>query len=191
MTWANFVTILRIALIPVFVLLMIQAGPARPEEPALQPAAFLAFLVFSIAAMSDSLDGYLARRHNRITSLGQFLDPLADKLLIVAALIALVALREFPAWAATVIVIREIAVSVLRSLALRRGRSMPASRTGKIKTALQIPTVMLWLLPRKGLIATAQNVSVIIAVALTLVSGIQYFMKTRELLRSGDDIVVG
>lgn len=191
MTWANIVTLLRIALIPVFIFLMVESGPANPEEPAVQPAAYLAFIVFSVAAMTDSLDGYLARRHNRITNLGQFLDPLADKLLIGAALVALVALREFPLWAATVIVIREIAVSVLRSLALRRGRAMPASRTGKIKTALQIPTVMLWLLPRTGLIEVAQNVSVIVAVAFTVLSGIQYFMRTRELLGPRDDVVVG
>jgi CDP-diacylglycerol--glycerol-3-phosphate 3-phosphatidyltransferase len=191
MTWANFVTILRIALIPLFIVLMIDSGPANPEEPALQPAAYLAFIVFSVAALSDSLDGYLARRHNRITALGQFLDPLADKLLIGAALIALVALRQFPLWAATVIVIREIAVSVLRSLALRRGRSLPASRAGKIKTALQIPTVMVWLLPRRGLIEVFQNVSVIVAVVLTVFSGIQYLMRTRELLKPRDDVVVG
>ena len=191
MTWANFVTILRIALIPLFIVLMIDSGSSNPEEPALQPAAYLAFIVFSVAALSDSLDGYLARRHNRITALGQFLDPLADKLLIGAALIALVALRQFPLWAAAVIVTREIAVSVLRSLALRRGRSLPASRAGKIKTALQIPTVMVWLLPRRGLIEVFQNISVIVAVVLTVFSGLQYFLRTRELLRPRDDIVVG
>jgi len=187
-SWANFVTMVRILLIPVFVVLMFIAGPSRPEEPAVHAASYFAFLVFSVAAMSDSLDGYLARRFNRVTRLGQFLDPLADKLLIGAALITLVMLRGFPAWAAIVIVTREVAVSVLRSMALRRGRDLPASSAGKIKTALQIPTVMLWLLPREGWISIAQDLSVIVAVILTLLSGIQYFMRTRELLRPRDDV---
>ncbi|MBW3588348.1 MAG: CDP-diacylglycerol--glycerol-3-phosphate 3-phosphatidyltransferase [Actinobacteria bacterium] len=188
MSWANFVTMVRILLIPVFVVLMFVAGPSLPEEPAVHAASYFAFIVFSVAAMSDSLDGYLARRFNRVTRLGQFLDPLADKLLIGAALVTLVMLRGFPAWAAIVIVTREVAVSVLRSMALRRGRDLPASRTGKIKTALQIPTVMLWLLPRAGWISIAQDLSVIVAVILTLLSGIQYFMRTRELLRPRDDV---
>lgn len=188
MGWANFVTVIRISLIPVFVVLMFMAGPARPEEPAVRAASYFAFIVFSIAAMSDSLDGYLARRFNRVTRLGQFLDPLADKLLIGAALVTLVMLRGFPAWAAIVIVAREVAVSVLRSMALRRGRDLPASGTGKAKTALQIPTVMLWLLPRDGWISIAQDLSVIVAVLLTLASGVQYFMRARELLRPRDDV---
>lgn len=188
MSWANFVTMVRILLIPVFVVLMFMAGPSRPREPAVHAASYFAFIIFSVAAMSDSLDGYLARRFNRVTRLGQFLDPLADKLLIGAALITLVMLRGFPAWAAIVILTREVAVSVLRSMALRRGRDLPASRTGKIKTALQIPTVMLWLLPRGGWISIAQDLSVIVAVILTLLSGIQYFMRTRELLRPRDDV---
>lgn len=191
MSWANFVTMVRILLIPAFVVLMFMAGPSRPEEPAVHAASYFAFIVFSVAALSDSLDGYLARRFNRVTRLGQFLDPLADKLLIGAALIALVMLRGFPAWAAIVIVTREVAVSVLRSMALRRGRDLPASSTGKIKTALQIPTVMLWLLPREGWISIAQDLSVIVAVILTLLSGIQYFMRTRELLRPRDDVTAG
>lgn len=91
-------------------------------------------------------------------------------------------LREFPAWAAVVILMREVAVSLLRSAALRRGRSMPAWIAGKIKTATQVPTVILWLFPRTGWVEVLQDVAVIVAVVLTIVSGVQYFAGAKTLL---------
>lgn len=182
MSWANVLTFGRIALTPLFVYLM-YAGEARPSSAAVP---VLAIAVFAAAALSDSLDGYLARRQGRISALGQFLDPLADKLLVGAALVTLVALREFPVWAAAVIFAREIVVSVLRSAALRRGRSMPASLSGKIKTAMQIPMVMLWLLPRAGAVRAAQDAAVYLAVGLTLLSGARYLARARALLRRED-----
>lgn len=181
MNWANLVTFGRIALIPVFVYFMYAEQSGGPET-ATTVGPWVAIVVFTVAAASDSLDGYLARRHERITPLGQFLDPLADKLLVGAALVTLVMLREFPAWAAIVIAVREIAVSLLRSGALRRGRGMPASLFGKLKTATQIPTVILWLFPRSGWVGRAQDAAVILAVALTVVSGIQYFARAKALL---------
>lgn len=186
MTWATAVTILRIALIPLFVVFMFRDG-GDPADPATSVGSYLAFIVFAVAALSDSLDGYLARRHGAITPLGQFLDPLADKLLVGAALVTLVILREFPAWAAAVIAIREIAVSALRSLAIRRGRSVPASALGKAKTMVQIPTVLLWLLPRDGSLVLVQDAAVWIAVALTLISGAQYFRRAGDLLAKRED----
>lgn len=190
MNWANLVTLGRMALIPVFVWVM-YASEVRDGEAATRVGPWMAIVVFAVAAVSDSLDGYLARRHERITPFGQFLDPLADKLLVGAALITLVVLREFPAWAAAVIVVREIAVSLLRSAALRRGRSMPASTAGKLKTATQIPTVMLWLLPRSGWVAPVQDAAVIFAVVMTVVSGAQYFARAKSLLAPRDDAIAG
>jgi CDP-diacylglycerol--glycerol-3-phosphate 3-phosphatidyltransferase len=187
LNWANVVTIGRIALIPVFVYFM-YAGEVRDGEAATRLGPWVAIVVFALAAVSDSLDGYLARRYERITALGQFLDPLADKLLVGAALVTLVMLRGFPAWAAIIIVVREIAVSMLRSAALRRGRSMPASWSGKLKTATQIPTVMLWLLPRSGWVAPVQDAAVVVAVALTVISGVQYFARSKSLLAPRDVI---
>lgn len=160
--WANRVTIARVGLVPVFMYLM-YSGTSLAAAAA----------VFAIAAATDSLDGYLARRSGDITPLGQFLDPLADKLLIGGALLALVHLREFPLWAALVIVVREAAVSVLRSLELRRGHSLPATASGKIKTAVQVPMVLVWLLPRSGSIARTQNIAVYVVVALTVWSGLR------------------
>lgn len=184
------VTLGRIALIPVFVYVM-YAGEVRDGQAATRVGPWVAIVVFAVAAVSDSLDGYLARRHERITPFGQFLDPLADKLLVGAALVTLVMLRGFPSWAAAVIAVREIAVSLLRSAALRRGRSMPASLSGKLKTATQIPTVMLWLFPRSGWVTPVQDAAVLVAVALTVISGIQYFARAKSLLAPRDDVIAG
>jgi CDP-diacylglycerol--glycerol-3-phosphate 3-phosphatidyltransferase len=180
MTWANALTFGRIALVPVFVYFMVAAGRPDPAEPATHPATYLAFAVFVAAAMTDTLDGYVARRRRQVTSLGAFLDPLADKLLVGAALVTLVILRSFPLWAALTIATREIAVSVLRVFAARQGRSIPASTSGKFKTAIQIPMVLLWLLPRVGTISVLQDVAVYAAVALTIYSGGKYFWEVRR-----------
>ena len=117
-----------------------------------------------------------------ITPLGQFLDPLADKLLVGVALLGLVLIRDFPLWAALVIIGREFAISILRTAGLRRGRSMPATIHGKIKTALQVPMVLIWLMPRRGTMLTVQDVVMWLAVAFTVISGAQYLMRARGLL---------
>jgi CDP-diacylglycerol--glycerol-3-phosphate 3-phosphatidyltransferase len=184
--WATVLTLGRIALVPLFVYLM-YAGRMQEAGPAGTVGSWLALVVFALAAVTDSLDGYLARRYDRVTKFGQFLDPLADKILIGAALVTLVALRGFPAWAAAVIVVREIAVSLLRGIAARRGRSLPASMLGKAKTAAQIATVMAWLLPRSGPVALVQDFALFLAVALTLASGAVYFSRASELLASSED----
>lgn len=176
-------------MVPVFIYFM-YAARTEPGRPVTTVGSWLALVVFAVAALTDSLDGYLARRHERITRLGQFLDPLADKLLVGAALVTLVALRDFPLWAAATIVVRELAVSLLRVVALRRGKSLPASTLGKLKTALQIPTVMVWLLPRAGWISYLQDGAVWVAVVLTIVSGLQYFLRAGVLLRSHEEAPV-
>jgi CDP-diacylglycerol---glycerol-3-phosphate 3-phosphatidyltransferase len=191
MNWANVVTFGRIALVPFFVALMYADTRGSAAGPA-QASPWLAIVIFVVASLTDSLDGYLARRNNQVTRLGIFLDPLADKLLVGAALVVLVAFRGFPLWAALIIAVRELAVSLLRSAALRRGRSMPASRFGKAKTAIQLPMVVAWLLPRSApgweWMAVVQDVSVLVAVAFTILSGAQYFMRTRELLAPRTDL---
>jgi CDP-diacylglycerol--glycerol-3-phosphate 3-phosphatidyltransferase len=191
MNWANAVTLGRIALVPVFVALMYADSRGPTAGPA-HAAPLLAFVVFIVASLTDSLDGYLARRNNQVTRLGIFLDPLADKLLVGAALVVLVAYRHFPLWAALIIAVRELAVSLLRSAALRRGRSMPASKFGKAKTAIQLPMVVAWLLPRSapglGWITVVQDVMVVVAVVFTILSGAQYFLRTRELLAPRTDL---
>jgi len=183
---ANAITIGRILLIPVFLVVLLSGLP--------EPYADIgAAAVFILAAASDKLDGYIARRQQSITTLGQFLDPLADKLLIAAALIALVSQGRVPAWIAMVIIGREIAVSVLRVVGLSQGVSIPADRYGKLKTVLQIIYVVYVIMPTEDIarllhlpVAWAMPIQWILGglvVIVTLVSGVNYFRNARGLIR--------
>ena len=183
---ANAITIGRILLIPVFLVVLLSGLP--------EPYADIgAAAVFILAAATDKLDGYVARRQQSITTLGQFLDPLADKLLIAAALIALVSQGRVPAWIAMVIIGREIAVSVLRVVGLSQGVSIPADRYGKLKTVLQIVYVVYVIMPTEDIarllrlpVAWAMPIQWILAalvVIVTLVSGVNYFRNARGLIR--------
>ena len=182
---ANAITIGRILLIPVFLVVLLSGLP--------EPYADIgAAAVFILAAATDKLDGYVARRQQSITTLGQFLDPLADKLLIAAALIALVSQGRVPAWIAMVIIGREIAVSVLRVVGLSQGLSIPADRYGKLKTVLQIVYVVYVIMPTEDIarllrlpVAWAMPIQWILAalvVIVTLVSGVNYFRNARGLI---------
>ncbi|MGO8684753.1 MAG: CDP-diacylglycerol--glycerol-3-phosphate 3-phosphatidyltransferase [Thermoleophilia bacterium] len=176
MNAANAITLTRILLIPVFIAVLFVKVPHGD---------ILAAALFTVAAFTDKLDGYVARRQDTVTALGQFLDPLADKLLVAAALIALVGLGHLDAWVAMVIIAREIAVSVLRIVGAVQGISMPADRLGKAKTASQVAAIIFLLIPHHGLpgYVAIETVLVWLAVILTLVSGIHYFVKARDLLR--------
>lgn len=175
---ANLVTWARIALIPVFVYLMYQAGDSRRITPVL----WLAVVVYLVATFSDYLDGYLARKLDVITPMGQFLDPLADKFLVLAALVCMMVFRGFPLWATLVIVVREVAIVMLRSAAMKRGNSMPAAHHAKNKTALQLVMVLAWLFPRVGPLVLVQDVLLYAGVAITVYSGVRYGMLGRRLL---------
>ncbi len=182
---ANAITIARILLIPVFLVVLLSGLP----EPY---ADIVAAAIFILAAGTDKLDGYVARRQQSITTLGQFLDPLADKLLIAAALLALVSQGRVAAWVAMVIIGREVAVSVLRIVGLSQGVSIPADRYGKLKTVLQIGYVLYVLLPSAdlaemiglsaGFATGVQWVLTALVVVVTLVSGVNYFRNARGLI---------
>ncbi len=182
---ANAITIARILLIPVFLVLLLGGIPEPYGDIA-------AAAVFILAAATDKLDGYVARRNEQITTLGQFLDPLADKLLIAAALIALVSQGRVAAWVAMLIIGREIAVSVLRIVGVSQGVSIPADKYGKLKTVLQIVYVVYVLVPTDK-IATFIHVSTEVAtviqwilagvvVIVTLASGVRYFLNARGVI---------
>jgi CDP-diacylglycerol--glycerol-3-phosphate 3-phosphatidyltransferase len=183
---ANVITIARILLIPVFLVLLLSGIPEPYGDIA-------AAAVFILAAATDKLDGYVARRNKQITTLGQFLDPLADKLLIAAALIALVSQGRIAAWVAMLIIGREIAVSVLRLVGVSQGVSIPADKYGKLKTVLQIVYVVYVLVPTDKiaeLIHVSTDVAVVIqwilaavVVVVTLASGVRYFMNARGVIR--------
>jgi CDP-diacylglycerol---glycerol-3-phosphate 3-phosphatidyltransferase len=141
-------------------------------------AAYAAAAIFVVAAATDGLDGYLARRYRSITRLGQWLDPVADKLLVTAPIVALVVVGVFPLWAAVVIVARELAVSILRAWLGVRGQGMPASGWGKVKTAAQMLVVVLYLLPDLNEAARDARFWVLVAaVVLTVWSGLDYFFR--------------
>ncbi|MDD4548816.1 MAG: CDP-diacylglycerol--glycerol-3-phosphate 3-phosphatidyltransferase [Syntrophomonadaceae bacterium] len=167
----NKLTFLRIILIPVFVFILLVRIPHGD---------YLAALVFIIAAVTDSLDGYLARKWHQVTRLGIILDPIADKLLITAALISLVELGRVPGWIAIVILGREFAVSGLRAVKAEEGLVIPASPLGKLKTVSQIIAVILVILQAsyQAYIQIPLGAwAMYIAVIITLISGIQYFYR--------------
>ena len=129
----NVLTLLRILAVPVIVVALLDETPNGDA---------LAAVVFALAALTDGLDGYIARRRQQVTTFGKLMDPLADKLLIVAALISLVSLDRLAAWVAMVIIARELAVTGLRALAAEQGVVIAASWMGKVKTALQVAAIV-------------------------------------------------
>ncbi|HKM39175.1 MAG TPA: CDP-diacylglycerol--glycerol-3-phosphate 3-phosphatidyltransferase [bacterium] len=175
MNLPNKITMLRILLIPVFMLVVWLKLPYGD---------YLATAVFIIAALTDTLDGYLARRRQEVTQFGKLLDPLADKLLVSAALLVLVEGGRLLSSVALIIIGRELAVTGLRALAAADGIVIAASPLGKLKTVFQIIAISsllikdypfsLWNIP-------FGNIAMSLAVALTLISGIDYFFKGREL----------
>ncbi len=182
MNWANRITIFRILLIPVFMVLLLTN---------VRHGAWWAAAVFGLAALTDSVDGYVARSYKQVTVMGQFLDPLADKLLVSAALVALVGLGSLSAWIAILIISREFAVSGLRLVAMAEGRVIAASSFGKTKTLFQVIAIIGWIvLPEIKLASPALQQAVHwlavgllgLAVALTLVSFFDYFLRSRDIL---------
>jgi CDP-diacylglycerol---glycerol-3-phosphate 3-phosphatidyltransferase len=161
--------VLRILAVPVLVVALLDETP---------DGDVIAAIVFALAALTDGLDGYIARRRQQITTFGKLMDPLADKLLVVAALISLVSLDRLAAWIAMVIIARELAVTGLRSLAADKGVVIAASWLGKVKTALQIAAILAVIAfdPTPGWV----DALLYVAVALTVISGVDYFLGVRK-----------
>lgn len=170
MNLPNAISAARVLLVPVF--LLFAFGDSAGAKVA-------AFVVFLVASLSDILDGYLARRNDQVSRLGQFLDPTADKLLVGAALVALVVERRFPLWAALILGAREVAVQVLRTLIVNAGGTLPASASAKTKTVLQIWLVSWWLLPWP--INVGHGVLLGLTLVVSIVSGTEYFVGARRV----------
>jgi CDP-diacylglycerol---glycerol-3-phosphate 3-phosphatidyltransferase len=164
---ANVLTGVRMALVPVF-LLALFAGDGHETR-----WRIIAFVIFAAAVITDRFDGALARTYGLITEFGKLADPIADKALIGAALIGLSLLGDLPWWVTVVILIREIGVTILRFAVLRRG-VIPASRGGKLKTLVQAVAIGLFILPLSGAWLTGAWVIMWVAIALTLVTGLDY-----------------
>ena len=167
----NVLTLVRILAVPVLVVALLDETP---------DGDVIAAIVFALAALTDGLDGYIARRRKQVTTFGKLMDPLADKLLVTAALVALVSLDRLAAWVAMVIIAREFAITGLRVIAAERGVVIAASWLGKVKTVLQIAAVI-------ALIATNPapwwvDGLVYAAVAVTVISGVDYFFGLRRRL---------
>lgn len=140
-------------------------------------ASRVAFVTFAIAALTDSLDGFAARKMNMVSSAGMLWDPIADKILVIASMAALVTVGRFPLWAAIILVVREGGIMWFRIAMERQGRGFPASVLGKVKTGLELLAVALFILP-VGTVASAVERSVLIAaVAAAVVSGADYLSK--------------
>ncbi len=170
----NALTILRLLLVPVFAwLLLREAGDDTASR-------VWAATVFVIASATDFVDGALARRQGLVTTFGKVVDPIADKALTGTALVGLSYLGELPWWVTVVILVREIGVTLLRFWVIRHG-VIPASRGGKAKTAAQMGAILLYLLPLTGWWVTVSEVVMGLAVALTLVTGVDYVVRALRL----------
>lgn len=187
MNLPNKITITRIFFIPAllfFLLAPIPFGDLQIKGSAIPIAHFIAALLFIIASITDGLDGYYARKYNLITDLGKFLDPLADKLLVAAALLALVELQIVPGWIAVVILSREFAVTGLRLIAVKEGIVIAASNIAKWKTRIQIISISALLLHNYPFIYfdfPFDILSLWIAMLITLFSGWDYFVKNKHI----------
>ena len=194
-TPANIVTLLRICLVPVFVVAIISPWPAYfpfwDDAEASKP--WIAAGIFILLAATDGLDGYLARSRGEVTNFGKLIDPLADKILVAAALLALIELGVLPSWVALVILTREFIVSGIRMVAASQGVVMAASWYGKAKTVTQIIAIVLFIVKDSVVVADPAGVLhnplylvswavMLVALALTIVSMLDYFVKAKELL---------
>ncbi|MFX3634277.1 MAG: CDP-diacylglycerol--glycerol-3-phosphate 3-phosphatidyltransferase [Candidatus Pristimantibacillus sp.] len=188
MNLANKITLARILLVPiimVFLLVNINVPPFEFGEYQISYNQIIAAIIFIVAASTDGLDGYIARKNKIVTNLGKLLDPLADKLLVAAVLISLVQMDKLAAWMAIVIISREFAVTGLRQIALLEGSVMAASSWGKWKTAIQITMIISLLLnnfPFSFIDFPFDIISSWIAVIITVYSGLDYFMKNKHLI---------
>ena len=163
MNTANKLTLLRVVMIPAFLLVLYLDVPG---------ASYWALAIFVAASLTDTLDGYIARHYNQVTDFGKFMDPLADKCLVVAAMLWFVEIGQMPAWAVLIVVIREFAVSGLRMVA--------AGWSGKVKTASTMVCIVLMLIPPVAREISSLCVAVI--VLTTIYSGVEYFIKNLDVL---------
>ncbi len=170
MTTANKLTILRVLMIPVFMAVLYLQVPA---------ANYVALGIFVLASLTDMLDGYIARHYNQITDLGKFMDPLADKCLVTAAMLWFVEVGKMPGWALLIVIVREFGVSGLRMVAADKGRVIAAGWSGKVKTASTMVCIVLMLLPVPPIVDT---ICVAVIVLTTIYSGVEYFMKNLDIL---------
>ncbi|MBQ8801491.1 MAG: CDP-diacylglycerol--glycerol-3-phosphate 3-phosphatidyltransferase [Clostridium sp.] len=170
MNTANKLTMLRVIMIPAFMLVLYLGFPG---------ANYVALVIFAIASATDYLDGYIARHYNQVTDFGKFMDPLADKCLVTAAMLWFVEVGLMPAWALLIVIVREFAISGLRMNAATTGRVIAAGWSGKVKTFSTMICIMLMLLPIPEILNT---LCVAVIVLTTIYSGVEYLMKNIDVI---------
>ena len=188
MNIANRLTIARIVMIPLFLLIMCFPkdilGMVNVFHSTLIVSWVLEMIIFTIASITDFLDGYLARKYHLITNFGKFADPLADKLLVMTAFITLVGAGVIPMWIVAIIVCRELAVTGLRLLLVNDGEVLAAAWPGKVKTATQMLAIIFLLIddfPVKGLPFSIGTILLYICLVATIYSGVDYFVKNKHV----------
>ena len=175
MNLPNKLTMFRICLVPIFVIFMYLP---------LDNKFGISLLIFIIAALTDALDGKIARKYNLITDFGKFMDPLADKLLVIAALICLIEEALVPGWIVLVIVSRELAVSIMRAIVAGDGKVVAAGISGKLKTVTQMLAIVLLLFGAQNDSSLVLNIGtflIYLACLLTIYSGYEYFSQNKEI----------
>ena len=178
MNTPNMLTILRVIMIPFFVIFLLLDITEYDK--------YIALAIFIVASLTDTLDGYLARKNNQITNFGKFMDPLADKLLVSAAMICLVELHRIPGWGVIVIIRREFIISGFRLVASDNGIVIAASWWGKVKTITQMLMIILVIADIGGVFVTLETVFIYAAMGLTVVSLVDYIAKNRRVLSMQD-----
>lgn len=170
MNLPNKLTLLRIVLILPFLLVLYLGVPF---------ASYIALTIFVLASLTDMLDGQIARKRGLVTDFGKFADPLADKMLVTAAMLWFVEIGQMPGWALLVVIVREFAVSGLRMVASDKGRVIAAGWSGKVKTASTMACIVLMFLP---IPAAVNTLCVAVIVVTTIYSGVEYFLKNKDCL---------
>jgi CDP-diacylglycerol--glycerol-3-phosphate 3-phosphatidyltransferase len=176
MNLPNGITLIRIFLVPLLVVVLL----TKVEWPVMGVSSqVLGAAIFALASLTDWLDGYIARRRKQVTTLGQLLDPIADKLLTAAAFISLVQMGAAPAWMVAVIIGREFAVTGLRSIAYSRGVVIASSSMGKAKMTSQVVAILLLILGHEGYrpFRLLGQAALWVVVALSVVSAVDYYRK--------------
>ena len=170
MNTANKLTLARVVMIPLFLAILYWDFPFHQ---------YVALAVFVLASATDFVDGYIARHYDQVTDFGKFMDPLADKVLVMAAMLWFVEAGRFPAWALLIVIVREFAVTALRLVAVEGGRVIAAAWSGKVKTAsTMVGICVMFLFPHR----VVDWLVVAVIVLTTVYSGVEYFVKNRDVM---------
>lgn len=178
MNLPNKLTVLRVLMIPFFVVFMLVDIVPGMEK-------WIALIIFAVASLTDLLDGKIARKYNLVTNFGKFMDPLADKLLVSSAMICLVEMGRLPAWIVIIIISREFIISGFRLVASDSGIVIAASYWGKFKTVFQMVMIIVMIMDLGSSFVMLETILIYIALILTVVSLIDYIAKNKEVLTKG------